>query len=190
MTLLRRKYQQQVMDTHTRKITRLLYRETDVDEHILNISSYELSFFQKLILCRGLKFSIPQRISPIEVKASFEKAYWNLEPHLQNDDRKELAAATLRSVALEYINRRGPKPPKALLEAIEQLKRRDDIVITKPDKGSGVVVMDRSEYLRLLSEASVNDTSKFRLVEGPKQGEDHLTTTTPFYKGRRKLTVS
>jgi len=38
-------------------------------------------------------------------------------------------------------------------------------VITKPDKGSGVVVMDRSEYLRLLSEASVNDTSKFRLVD-------------------------
>jgi len=104
MTLLRRKYQQQVMDTHTRKITRLLYRETDVDEHILNISSYELSFFQKLILCRGLKFSIPQRISPIEVKASFEKAYGNLEPHLRNDDVKELAAATLRSVALEYIN--------------------------------------------------------------------------------------
>ena len=52
------------MDTHTRMITRLLYRETDVGEHILNISSYELSFFQKLILCRGLKFSIPQRISP------------------------------------------------------------------------------------------------------------------------------
>ena len=142
----------------------------DVDEHLLNISSYELSFFQKLILCRGLKFAIPQRISPVEVKAGFEKAYWNLEPYLPNDDLKELAAATLRSVALKYTNRRGPKPPEALVKAIEELKRRDDIVITKPDKGSGVVVMDKSQYLRLLSEASTNDTSKFRPIslERPK----------------------
>ena len=123
-----------------------------------------------MILCRGLKFAIPQRISPVEVKAGFEKAYWNLEPYLPNDDLKELAAATLRSVALEYTSRRGPKPPEALVKAIEELKRRDDIVITKPDKGSGVVVMDKSQYLRLLSEASINDTSKFRPVslERPK----------------------
>ena len=136
--------------------------EVDVDEHISNISSHELSFFQKLVLCRGLKFAIPQRISNIEIKASFEKAYWNLERHLNSENSKELAAATLRSIALNYINRKGPSPPKQLLTAIKQLKRRDDIVITKPDKGSGVVVMDKSEYIHLLPEASVNDTSKFR----------------------------
>ncbi|KAL9988150.1 hypothetical protein ACROYT_G002558 [Oculina patagonica] len=98
------------------------------------------------------------------------KAYWNLERHLSNDNSKELAAATLRSVALNYIQRKGPQPPKTLLTAIEQLKRRSDIVITKPDKGSGVVVMDKTEYIRLLSEASVNDTNKFRTVplERPK----------------------
>ena len=152
--MLRNKLQLEVTNTHTRKISRLLYRETDVDEHILNISSYELSFFQKLVLCRGLKFAIPQRVSPVEIKASFEKAYWNLERHLPNENSRELAAATLRSVALEYINKSSPKPPKALLQAIEDLKKRDDIVVTKPDKGSGVVVMDKSEYLRLLSEVA------------------------------------
>ena len=64
----------------------------------------------------------------------------------------------------------GPKPPKTLLPAIKQLKRRSDTVITKPDKGSGVVVMDKSQYIGLLSEASVNDTNKFRAVplEKPK----------------------
>ena len=122
------------------------------------------------MLCRGLNFALPQRVSPIEVKASFEKAYWNLERSLSDEKMKELAAATLRSVALNYIEWKGPRPPKALLVAIEELKRRDDIVITKPDKGSGVVVMDKQEYLRLLSQASVNDTSKFRAVplERPK----------------------
>ena len=170
MVNLRKKYYQEVMPVHTRKISRLLNREADVDEHILTISSYELSFFQKLVLCRGLKFAIPQHVSSIEVKASFERAYWNLELHLNSDNSIELAAATLRSVALNYIQRRGPKPSKTLLAAIEQLKRRSDIVITKPDKGSGVVVMNKSENLRLLSEASVNDTNKFRAVslERPK----------------------
>ena len=155
---------------HTRKISRLLNTEVDVDEHITNISSHELSFFQKLVLCRGLKFAIPQRISNIEIKASFEKAYWDLERHLNSENSKELAAATLKSIALNYINHQGPSPPKQLLAAIKQLKRRDDIVITKPDKGSGVVVMDKSEYIHLLSEASVNDTSKFRPIpsERPK----------------------
>ena len=130
----------------------------------LNISSYELSFFQKLVLCRGLKFAVPQRVSSIDVKASFEKAHWRLEWLLSNDNSKELAAATLRSVALNYIQRKSPQPPKTLLTAIEQLKRQSDIVITKPDKGSGVVVMDKTEYIRLLSEASVNDTNKFSSV--------------------------
>ena len=165
MTTLRRKFQQEVINTHTRKIARLLYRETDIDEHILNISSYELSFFQKLVLCRGLKFALPQKVSPIDVMATFEKAYWNIEPHLTSDDMKELTATTLRSVALDYINQKGLRPPKTLLKAIEELRNRDDIVVTKPDKGSGVVVMDKSEYLRLLSEASINDTSKFRPVD-------------------------
>ncbi|KAL9980400.1 hypothetical protein ACROYT_G008988, partial [Oculina patagonica] len=156
---------------HVSKIARMLRRDVDVDEHILNISSHQLTFFQKLVLCRGLKFAIPQRqISAREVKASFEKAFWQLEPTLC-DDKKELAAATLRSVALNYIERKGPRQPKALVRSINQPKKRDDIVITKPDKGSVVVVMNKSDYVRLLSEASISDETKFQPVflERPKK---------------------
>ena len=97
--------------------------------------TYRLSFFQKLVLCRGLNFALPQRISPREIQATFEKAYWKLEPKLSSD-YKELAAATLRSIALNYSERKRPAPPKAMLRAISQLKKRNDIVVTKPDKGS------------------------------------------------------
>ena len=114
------------------------------------------------------------------MKASFD-------PHLGNDNLRELAAATLRSIALNYIQRKVQKPSKTLLLAIEQLKQRDDIVITKPDKGSGVVVMDKSEYLRLLSEASINDSSKFRAVslERPRVKADHQHITTLFYRNKK-----
>ena len=149
-----------LMNGHTKKISRLLSNNTDIDEHIKNLSSYKLSFFQKLALCRGLDFALPQPVSPMEIQATFEKAYWKLEPKL-SDENKELAAATLRSIALNYIKRKGPTPPKSMLRAIGQLKKRDDIVITRPDKGSGVVVMDKSEYVSLLKESSISDESKF-----------------------------
>ena len=41
-------------------------------------------------------------------------------------------------------------------------------MITKPDKGSGVVVMTKSDYDRLLCEASINDNTKFIPV-GPER---------------------
>ena len=79
------------------------------------------------MLCRGLKFSIPKHASSIEVKASFAKVYWKLKPHLP-EDLRDLAASTLGFVALNYIHRKGPKPPRTLLKAIHQLKKRDDVV--------------------------------------------------------------
>ena len=50
------------------------------------------------------------------------------------------------------------------IRSINQLKKRDDIVISKPDKGLGVVVMNKSDYIHLLSEASINDETKFQPV--------------------------
>ena len=62
------------------------------------------------------------------IKVSFQKACWNLERHLPKKNLHELAAATLPSVALECYNSSGPKPPKALLQAAEDLKKCVDIV--------------------------------------------------------------
>ena len=141
---LRKEQYSRLMNNHTKKISRLLCKENDIDEHINNLSSYRLSFFQKLALCRGLDFAFPQRLSPMEVKVAFEKAFWKLEPQL-SEANKELAAATLRSIALSYVKQKGPTPPKSMLRAIGQLKKNEDIIITRPDKGSGVVLMDKSE---------------------------------------------
>lgn len=117
-----------------------------MDELIKNISSCRLYFFQKLILCRGLNFALPQRKSPREIQATFEKAYLKLEPKPDCKD-KELTAATLRCTALNYCEHKGLVPLKEMPRPISQLKKRDDIVITKPDKDSGVVVMDESYYV-------------------------------------------
>ena len=76
IVLLRKKQYDKLTSGHISKIAWMLRRDVDVKEHILNISSHQLTFFQKLVLCRGLKFAIPQRqISAMEIKANFEKAY-------------------------------------------------------------------------------------------------------------------
>ena len=99
------------------------------------------------------------------------EGYWRKEPLLEDADEKELASSTLRSIALNYIQHTRPNPPKALVKALSRSKKRNDIVVTKPDKGSGVVVMDKPEYIRL-SAASADNTSKFTHVENkrPKMG--------------------
>jgi hypothetical protein len=76
---------------------------------------------------------------------------------------------------LNYIGARITPPPKSLLRALNQLKKRDDILITKPDKRTGVVVMDKSEYIKLLSEASINNHEKFKTEI---KGEDQSRTST------------
>ena len=65
---------------------------------------------------------------------------------------------------MNYIASKQTPPPKSLLRALNQLKKRNDIVITKPGKGTGVVVMDKSEYMKLLSEASVKNQEKLKPV--------------------------
>ena len=146
LSALRNDLHKDLMRIHSNKIYRLISKiskKLDVDEHIKNISSYRLAFFEKLVICRGLKFSLPQKVSPIDVQANFEKLYWKIDDKLSDPNLKELAVSTLRSIALNYIQRKSPNPPKALVdhEALNRLKERDDIVITRPDKGLVVVAV-------------------------------------------------
>ena len=52
-----------------------------------SITCLDIAF---LILCRGFKFCLPQKVSPIEIHASFEKAYWIVKPLLEDADEKEI----------------------------------------------------------------------------------------------------
>ena len=44
-----------------------------------------------------------------------------------------------------------------MLRAISQPKERDDIVITKLDKGSGVVVMDKTDYVHFFDTENLSE---------------------------------
>ena len=116
MTELHRELYVKTMVIHAKKLSRLIHKEYDVDKYIDNRSSYNLSFFEKLVLCRGLEFSLPSSQTTKDTndtKASFEKAYWRLDFSLE-DNQKELTTATLRPIAFNYIEKKGPGPPRSL----------------------------------------------------------------------------
>lgn len=125
----------------------------------------------------------------MDIQAAFEKAYWKLEPTLP-DDKKDLAAVTLRSIALNYIERKGPKPPKTLLKSINKLKKLDDIVINKPDKGSGVFVMNKSiMFICFVKHQSTTQPNSHQSDWRDPQREEDLQSTTT-HCSRKKSTLN
>ena len=61
------------------------------------------------------------------------------------------------------------KPPHILCQhcILQNIRKNKDIVITKPDKGNGVVIFDRKLYSNAIEDI-ISDTSKFeKLNEDP-----------------------
>ena len=61
MVNLRNKHYQEVMSTHTKKIARLLYKETDVDEHIHLEHIVLQSLFPETGFVLGLEICLPPK---------------------------------------------------------------------------------------------------------------------------------
>ena len=64
--------------------------------------------------------------------------------------------------------------PKECFRAINTLQNNDDIIITKPDKGSGVVLLNKSDYVDNMNEI-LDDQSKFKRP-GPVFSNDNTAS--------------
>ena len=73
----------------------------------------------------------------------------------------------LGDLAYQYCNARTPSMSKLESSAIRRLRNNTDIVISKPDKGSGVVVMDRANYVDKMMKI-LDDVTKFRVIDADK----------------------
>ena len=56
-----------------------------------------------------------------------------------------------------------PNLPKEQFKALLKLSKNKDLIISKPDKGSGIIILDRKDYVeKMLS--ILSDETKFRLA--------------------------
>ena len=135
---------------------------------LLNLSDAELSDVEKEVLCRGLKFGIPPTINKEEVLAEFELCWRQLSDMTPlSPDRVPECKAEMTNLAYRYANagidRAGFPLEKNHFKAIENLKKNKDIVITKQDKGNGVVILNRRDYVKKMDQILL-DRTKFRMI--------------------------
>ena len=113
--------------------------------HILNLSDYDLLDTESFVLSHGLNFGLPPRyLCKEEIFTKFESLWAQLLHHSTTSVEQRTALKTrLADLAHLYcdstIDSRDLTMNKKCFRAINSLQKNDNIIITKPDKGFGVV---------------------------------------------------
>ena len=110
----------------------------------------------------------PDKIRKFEILTTFEKIHNSLINNLESEETKNQIRAHLTYLANSYFYNYKPSP-RILRQrcVLRNLRKNKDIVITKPNKGNGVVILDRKPYDNAIQEI-ISDTSKFeKLNEDP-----------------------
>ena len=142
----------------------------DPDAVVFNFSNRLITDKEKEILSKGLNFAIP----PTKLKlcgflTPFEKFYHQLkrEPFSTRSGFSPDSIKTkIKDIALSGF--RSYSRPNFLytqddINTLNDLKNDSNIIITKPDKGNGVVILNIDDYNRKMDEI-LSDNSKFELL--------------------------
>ena len=131
---------------------------------IFNLAGVKLSKMETEVLELGLDFGLPQKSSREEILAEFELLHQTLIKY-RPISKEEADACRARLVDIAETTYRTPPQhnrfslEKQYLQTIRQLKNNKDLVITRPDKGKGVVVMKKSDCIAKMNDL-LNDKSK------------------------------
>ena len=110
----------------------------------------------------------PDKIRKSEIFATFEKIHRSFLNNLKSEETKSQIKTHLSYLANSYFYNYKPSP-RILRQhcVLRNLRKNKDIVITKPNKGNGVVILDQNLDNKAIEEI-ISDTSKFeKLSEDP-----------------------
>ena len=113
------------------------------NETITNLTQCELSQEESGLLKAGLYFSIaPNKIQKSEIFTTFEKIHRSFLNNLKSEETKSQIKVHLSCLASSYFYNYKPSPRMLRQHCVlRNLRKNKDIVITKPDKGNGVVIL-------------------------------------------------
>jgi midasin (ATPase involved in ribosome maturation) len=138
---------------------------THPERYVFNFSNVHLSPILIQALSLGYKFCCPRRRdSQLEIELQFESLFGQTKDLVAKSiDDLQRFKSTLVSSCYQY--RRYQVTHKGLinrqhLNALKELRNNPDLIISRPDKGAGIVVMNRSDYVAKLL-ALLQDESKF-----------------------------
>lgn len=123
-----------------------------------NFSSVVLSHRLKTLLSFGLDFCLPvYKINFYQYFLSFEKLAYNLKRKFNDNPNLPMFLEQLQSISFKYFY--GFKPFKVFSSVftkgdvveLRTLALNKDVIVTKPDKGRAIVLLDRTLYIRHIS---------------------------------------
>lgn len=135
------------------------------DEVLTNLSKYTLSGEEKELLRFGLNNALPPiYVNKTDVLLNFEMISKFLCSELINKNNDNLIKTELSHLANIYHSKYKPNYSTIKkYRIIKKLRNNNDIIIVRPDKGNGVVIIDKVVYLDKMYEL-VNDNTKYKLL--------------------------
>ncbi|MGL4482492.1 MAG: reverse transcriptase domain-containing protein [Lactococcus garvieae] len=139
------------------------------EKYVTNLSSIDLDKAALEVLSLGPKFCCGKRsINQLDLEVQFENLFSQTEDLKPSSEvLAEHFKSTLVNSCYQYLNAPSNRTSFLTLEhknAIRKLKQNKDIIISKPDKGTGLVIMNRTDYIQKMNNI-LNDDSKFRKME-------------------------
>ena len=137
---------------------------------IINLSNYKLSPTEEFVLSHGLNFCLPPHsVQREEIFVEFEVLIGQLLHHVPPSSEQFLSLkARLSDLPHAYYG--NPIAfidfliLKECIQATRSLKCNENIHVTKPDKGSGVVIMNKSDYISKM-DFILQENSKFENLD-------------------------
>ncbi|XP_068707422.1 uncharacterized protein [Montipora foliosa] len=148
---------------HHKKLTNLTRNKSisfTSNETVTNLSSHSLTSEQLNVLKFGLTHSIrPPKINESDVFTCFELINNTMAKKLRDTEEAGKRVADRSHLAHTYVSSycRTIEDLKKL-RVLKEIRKNKNIVILKPDKGNGAVVLDRSDYDQGILKI-INDTS-------------------------------
>ena len=132
-----------------------------------SLTTTDLYDTKSFVLSHGLNFGLPPRyLRKEEIFAEFESLWVQLLHHSASSvEQHTTLKARVANLAHLYcdsiIDSRDFTMHKECFRAINRLRKNDYIIVIKPDKGSGVVLLNKSDYVDKMNEI-LDDQSKFK----------------------------
>ena len=162
--------------THEKKLENLGVNNSlnplDPGKVIFNYSNRLLTPKEEGLLAFGLNFKLPHfKIDYFKYFLAFENLYQVLRKQsTYQEDQQPSLSSTLQSIAFKaFYNFKpykvfSPIFSKSDINILRNLSKDKNIVICRPDKGLGVVLFDKNDYVNKMY-TILNDTSKFKKIE-------------------------
>ena len=169
------KYVAQTKNVHCAKLERLgVNNDTspcDPDKTVYNFSSVCLSPRLKILLAYGLDFSLPiYRLDFYKYFLPFESLISRVKNFHTNDcSNFPEFLNKIHAISFKYYYNFNPFKifssvvSKTDIRQLKELASNKEVIVCKPDKGRGVVLLDRSTYINKITEI-ISDASKFELL--------------------------